>query len=89
MLSAIKVMKYLFLCLIGSKIHVKVTKILIICCKKFCEYPPSVLNFTISTLKEYTISLRIYTSREPLKGFDSSPNFYNNTNQEDCVRSSG
>ncbi len=29
-----------FLCLIGSKIHVKVSKILRICRKKFCEYPP-------------------------------------------------
>ncbi len=35
-----KVIKYLFLCLIGSKIHVKVTKILRICRKKFFEYPP-------------------------------------------------
>ncbi len=40
MLSTIKVIKYLFLCLIGSKIHVKVMKILRIWLKKSCEYPP-------------------------------------------------
>jgi hypothetical protein len=40
MLSTIKVIKYLFLCLIGSNIHVKVTKILRIWLKQFCEYPP-------------------------------------------------
>jgi hypothetical protein len=40
MLSTIKVIKYLFLCLIGSEVQVKVTKILRICHKKFCEYPP-------------------------------------------------
>ncbi len=31
----------IFLCLIGPKIHVKVTKILRICRKKYCEYRPS------------------------------------------------
>ncbi len=31
-----------FLCLNGSKIHVKVTNALRICQKKFCEYPPRV-----------------------------------------------
>ncbi len=40
MISTIKVMTYLFFCSFGSKIHVKVTKILKIWLEKFCEYPP-------------------------------------------------
>ncbi len=35
------------MCLIGSKIHVKVKKILRICRKKFCEYPSKNLDFQI------------------------------------------
>ncbi len=37
-----------FLCVIGSKIHPKVKKILRICVKKFCEYPPSSSEFCFS-----------------------------------------
>jgi hypothetical protein len=44
MVSTIKVIKYLFLCLISSEINVKVLKVLRICCKKFCEFRPRFLS---------------------------------------------
>jgi hypothetical protein len=38
MLSTMKIIKYLFLCVIASQIHPKVTKSLIICGMKFSEF---------------------------------------------------
>ncbi len=38
MLHTIKIIKWLFLCVIASQIHLKVTNILRICSQKFCEY---------------------------------------------------
>ncbi len=40
MLPTIKIINCLFLCVIASQIHLKVTKILRICRKKFCEFEP-------------------------------------------------
>ncbi len=44
MLPTIKMINYLFLCVKAQQIHLKVTKILRICPKKFCEFQPSFQN---------------------------------------------
>ncbi len=41
MFLQLKVIKYLFLCVIAYQIHLKVTEILRTCCKKFVNFNPA------------------------------------------------